>query len=200
LLDKSKSQKMDRNNPSDEELIARFQQDDAYAFELIVHRYKNQLVNFVYNYLGSQIDSEDVVQETFLRVFKNKHRYKPIAKFSTWIYTIAGNLAKTELRRRKRRKFFSISQLGFEEKDYDIPDSTFAPDKIIDENFLGSEIRKEIDNLPVKFREVIILRDVQEFSYDEISKILHIPIGTVKSRANRGRLRLQAKLAHLLEK
>lgn len=200
LLNTAKTAKTSVSEPSDEQLIKRFQEGDLYAFEMIVHKYKNQLTNFVYNFLGNRIDAEDVVQETFLRVYKNKHRYKQIAKFSTWIYTIASNLAKTELRRRKRRKLFSISQLGFEDKDYDIPDSAFSPEKVIEEDFKGREIRAEINKLPEKFREVVVLRDVQEFSYEEISRILHIPIGTVKSRANRGRLRLQKQLAHLLAK
>jgi len=200
LLNTSTTDNTGAAQPTDEQLIKQFQDGDLYAFEMIVHRYKNQLVNFVYNFLGNRIDSEDVVQETFLRVYKNKHRYKQIAKFSTWIYTIASNLAKTELRRRKRRRFFSISQLGFEEKDYDIPDSAFSPDKVIEEDLKGKEIREEINKLPEKFREVVVLRDIQEFSYEEISRILHIPIGTVKSRANRGRLRLQKQLAHLRDK
>ncbi|MCK5146791.1 sigma-70 family RNA polymerase sigma factor [bacterium] len=186
--------------PPDEELIARFQNGDVYAFELIVHRYKDPLVNFIYNFLGSRIDSEDVVQETFLRVFKNKHLYRDVAKFSTWIYTIAGNLAKTELRRRKRRRVFSISQMGYDDKDYDIPDTIFTPDKIVENQIKGGTIRKEIDALPAKFKEVVVLRDVHEFSYEEISTILNIPIGTVKSRVNRGRLRLQKRLKHLLAK
>lgn len=200
MLNTSTTDNTGAAQPTDEQLIKQFQDGDLYAFEMIVHRYKNQLVNFVYNFLGNRIDSEDVVQETFLRVYKNKHRYKQIAKFSTWIYTIASNLAKTELRRRKRRRFFSISQLGFEEKDYDIPDSAFSPDKVIEEDLKGKEIREEINKLPEKFREVVVLRDIQEFSYEEISRILHIPIGTVKSRANRGRLRLQKQLAHLRDK
>lgn len=185
---------------TDEELITRFQEGDVYAFEMIVHRYKDPLVNFVYNFLGSRIDAEDVVQETFLRVFKNKHLYRDVAKFSTWIYTIAGNLAKTELRRRKRRRVFSLSQMGYENKDYDVPDTVFTPDQVVDEQIKGGEIRKEIDDLPAKFKEVVVLRDVHEFSYEEISSILNIPIGTVKSRVNRGRLRLQKQLKHLLVK
>ena len=185
--------------PTDEELIARFQQEDMYAFDQIVHRYKDQLINFVYNFLGDRIDAEDVVQETFLRVYKNKHLYRNIAKFSTWIYTIAGNLAKTELRRRKRRRLFSISQMGYDNKDYDIPDQALTPDQEVDGGIKEDAIRTEIDKLPVRFREVVILRDIQEFSYEEISHILKIPIGTVKSRVNRGRLRLQKKLKHLLD-
>jgi len=195
----NKSQNKKRNVPTDEVLIERFQNGDAYAFDQIVHRYKDQLINFVYNFLGDRIDSEDVVQETFLRVYKNKHLYRNIAKFSTWIYTIAGNLAKTELRRRKRRRLLSISQMGFNDKDYDIPDSAITPDREVEGGMKEDVIRAEIDKLPVRFREVVVLRDIQEFSYEEISEMLKIPIGTVKSRVNRGRLRLQKKLKDLLE-
>ena len=196
LADKKES----KITPTDEELIARFQNGDVYAFEQIVHRYKDPLINFVYHYLRDRIDAEDVIQETFLRVYKNKHLYRNIAKFSTWIYTIASNLAKTELRRRRRRRVLSLTQMGYDNKDYDVPDVFASPEKIVGGEMKEEEIRKEIDALPVKFREVIILRDIQEFSYEEISSILKIPIGTVKSRVNRGRLRLQKKLQHLLDK
>lgn len=185
--------------PPDEELIERFQKGDVYAFEQIVNRYKDPLLNFVYHFLGDKIDAEDVVQETFLRVYRNKHLYRNIAKFSTWIYTIAGNLAKTELRRRKRRRLFSISQMGFDNKDYDVPDPLRTADVQVDGDMKEAFIRKEIDALPVKFKEVVVLRDIDEFSYEEISDILKIPIGTVKSRVNRGRLRLQKRLGDLLE-
>lgn len=185
--------------PTDEQLIERFQNGDMYAFDLIVKRYKDQLINFVYHFLGDRIDAEDVVQETFLRVYKNKHLYRNIAKFSTWIYTIAGNLAKTELRRRKRRRLMSISQMGFDSRDYDITDEKPTPDNSVDGKIKEETIRSEIDKLPVRFKEVVVLRDIQEFSYEEISDILDIPIGTVKSRVNRGRSRLQKKLKHLLD-
>lgn len=202
MLDKTKPDKQEketRTPPSDEDLIARFQGGDVYAFEMIVQRYKDPLVNFVYHFLGSRIDAEDVVQETFLRVFRNKHLYQRIAKFSTWIYTIAGNLAKTELRRRRRRKIFSLTQMGYDEKDYDLPDTLATPEQRVDGNMKEEVIRKEINALPMKFREVVILRDIEEFSYEEISRILNIPIGTVKSRVNRGRQRLQKQLEPILD-
>ncbi len=189
-----------KSSPTDEELIARFQEGDVYAFEQIVHRYKDPLINFIYHYLGDRVDAEDVIQETFLRVFKNKHLYRNIAKFSTWIYTIASNLAKTELRRRRRRRVLSLSQLGYDDREYDVPDYYSVPDKIVGGEMKETMIRKEIEALPVKFKEVVVLRDIKEFSYEEISQILKIPIGTVKSRVNRGRLRLQKKLKHLLDK
>jgi RNA polymerase sigma-70 factor (ECF subfamily) len=181
-------------------LIARFQAGDIAAFEMIVHRYKDPLINYVFHFLGDRIDAEDVVQETFLRVYRNKHLYRNVAKFSTWIYTIAGNLAKTELRRRRRRKIFSLSQMGYENRDYEITDTVPTPDGLVDGEMNETFIRKEIEALPVRFREVVVLRDIQEFSYEEISDILKIPIGTVKSRVNRGRMRLQKRLQPLLEK
>lgn len=185
---------------TDEDLIARFQEGDQVAFDVIVQRYKDPLINFIYHFLGDRIDAEDVVQETFLRVYRNKHLYRNIAKFSTWIYTIASNLAKTELRRRRRRRLLSLSQMGFDDKDYEPPDEDMqTPEGIVDGAMHAKIIKKEIDALPMKFKEVVVLRDVQEFSYEEISQILGIPIGTVKSRVNRGRLRLQKKLKHLLD-
>ncbi|RMI26786.1 MAG: sigma-70 family RNA polymerase sigma factor [Calditrichaeota bacterium] len=184
---------------TDEQLIARFQQGDVQAFDVLVRRYKDQLLNFVYRFVGNRSDAEDIVQETFLRVFKNKHYYKEIAKFSTWVYTIAGNLAKTELRRRKRRKFFSVSNFVNEEKDYDIPDRDHNPEAEVDGALKDAVIQKAIEKLPPKFKEVILLRDVQGFAYEEISQILNIPLGTVKSRVNRGRLKLQEDLKFLFE-
>jgi len=203
LLDKTSpmtDKKPSPKSPTDEELILYFQEGDVYAFEQIVHRYKEPLVNFIYHFLGDRSNAEDVVQETFIRVYKNKHLYRNIAKFSTWIYTIASNLAKTELRRRRRRRILSISQMGFDDKDYDLPDHVKTPEGIVDGEMKESIIREAIEKLPAKFKEVVILRDVQEFSYEEISEILDIPIGTVKSRVNRGRQRLQKKLQYLLDK
>ena len=188
-----------KTNVSDEQLIAKFQLGDLQAYDILVRRYKDQLLNFVYRFVGNRTDAEDIVQETFLRVYKNKHMYKEIAKFSTWVYTIAGNLAKTELRRRKRHKIFSVSNFVNEERDYDIPDKDHSPERKVDSSIQEGIIQKAIEKLPTKFKEVIILRDIQGFAYEEISQILNIPLGTVKSRVNRGRLKLQEDLRFLYE-
>ncbi|NOX89418.1 MAG: sigma-70 family RNA polymerase sigma factor [Calditrichaeota bacterium] len=186
------------SSPTDEELIARFQQGDNYAFNLLVKRYKDPLLNFVYRFVGEKEEAEDIVQETFLRLFKNKHYYREIAKFSTWIYTIAGNLAKTELRRRRRRKLLSISHFMTSEKDYDIPDEDSNPERETNTVITDRIIQKAIDKLTPKFKQVIILRDIQGFSYEEIAEIVGIPLGTVKSRVNRARLKLQEDLKQLM--
>jgi RNA polymerase sigma-70 factor (ECF subfamily) len=188
-----------KNVPTDEELIARFQDGDTYAFDQLVRRYKDPLLNFIFRFIGDLNESEDIVQDTFYRVYKNKHYYKEVAKFSTWIYTIAGNLAKTELRRRKRRKIFSIHKETQTEKEFELPDPKRDPEEEVDSTITEKHIHKAISNLPPKFRQVIILRDVQGFSYEEISSIIKVPLGTVKSRVNRARLRLQEDLSFLME-
>jgi len=184
---------------TDEQLILCFQKGDVSCFEELVRRYKDQLLNFAYRFVGNRSDSEDIVQETFLRVFKNKHYYKEIAKFSTWIYTIAGNLAKTELRQKKRRKLLSLSAISNDDKDFEIPDEQHNPENEVDDNIKSLMIHNSIDKLPSHFKEVILLRDVRGFAYDEISRILDIPIGTVKSRVNRGRLKLQEELSDIFD-
>jgi RNA polymerase sigma-70 factor (ECF subfamily) len=195
----TKEKTLERKKITDETLIAKFQKGDVQAYDTLVRRYKDQLLNYVYRFVGNRNDAEDLVQETFLRVYKNKHYYKEIAKFSTWVYTIAGNLAKTELRRRKRRKLFSVSNFVNEERDFDIPDTDNNPETAVDGSLKDDIIQRAIEKLPAKFKEVILLRDVQGFAYEEISQILSIPLGTVKSRVNRGRLKLQEDLKFLFE-
>jgi len=187
-------------DPTDEQLIARFQQGDEYAYDLLVKRYRDPLMNFIFRFVNDRTDAEDILQETFLRLYKNKHYYKEIAKFSTWIYTIAGNLAKTELRKRKRRNIFSIHNFMSTEKDYELPDTKgTTPDKETNSTITNDEIQKAIDKLSSKFKQVILLRDIQGFSYDEISQIVNVPLGTVKSRVNRARLKLQQDLKKILK-
>ena len=198
LTDKEITNVRKTEEPTDEQLIARFQQGDEYAFDLLVKRYRDPLMNFIFRFVGDKTDSEDILQETFLRLYKNKHYYKEIAKFSTWIYTIAGNLAKTELRKRKRRNLFSIHNFMSTEKDYELPDKGITPEKYTNAVITDTEIQKAIDKLSPKFKQVILLRDVQGFSYEEISQIVSIPLGTVKSRVNRARLKLQLNLKKIV--
>lgn len=183
------------NEYTDEELILEFQQNNTIeAFEILVQRFKNPLTNFVFRFLGDYEACTDVVQETFIKVYKNKDSYKSIAKFSTWIYTIAGNLAKTELQRRKRRKIFSINSYGEDEETYDIPDESYRPDIITDSGIKDAIIQKALLKVSDAYREMVILRDIQELSYEEISEITGVNVGTVKSRINRGRAQLQKLL------
>jgi RNA polymerase sigma-70 factor (ECF subfamily) len=188
-------------HPTDEELIHRFQEGDKSSYDELVSRFKGPLFSFIYRILGDRAFAEDLLQETFLRLWVNRDSYREVARFSTWIYTVAGNLAKTELRRQKIRRWFPISSgssAGEDEVTIEISDPDADPHRDLERATILRRVDEEIRRLPLVFREVIILRDVRELSYDEISKILRIPIGTVKSRVNRGRLRLQKRLQDLL--
>lgn len=184
---------------TDEDLIRNFQNGDVTAFDEIVKRFRDPLYHYIYRIINDAVFAEDLLQETFLRLWEKKHSYREIAKFSTWIYTVAGNLAKSELRRLKIRRWFSLSGNGNdEERPIDVLDTSADVAKDFERGVIRKRVDEEIQALPLVFREVIVLRDVQELSYEDISSILDIPLGTVKSRVNRGRRRLQKKLQDLL--
>ena len=182
---------------TDEQLIARFQTGDEQAYVELVNRYRDCLMNFVFQFLGDMEQSEDVVQDTMLKLFEKKHYYREIAKFSTWIYTIARNLANTELRKRKRRKVTVLSQMTRDEREYELPAIQPETGQEVQNEYAAKQIQVAIHALPEHFKTVIILRDIQELSYDDISSIVGVPLGTVKSRINRARLQLQADLKDL---
>jgi RNA polymerase sigma-70 factor (ECF subfamily) len=180
---------------SDEELILEFQKNNTEAaFNILVQRYKNPLTNFVFRFLGDYEICNDVVQETMIKVYRYKDSYSSVAKFSTWIYTIAGNLARTEYRRQRRRNLFSINDYGEDHSTYDLPDESYRPDVVTDSGIKDEIIQKALLKVKESYREAVILRDIQGMSYEEISEILGINEGTVKSRINRGRAQLQELL------
>ena len=182
---------------SDEQLIAQFQLGNEEAYIELVKRYRDRLINFVFQFLGDFEKAEDVVQDTMLKLYEKKHYYKEIAKFSTRLYTIARNLANTELRKQKRRKTTLLSNMSKDEKEYELPAVQPDTGSEIQDEYVEKQIQTAIHALPEHFKTVIILRDIQELSYDDISSIVDVPIGTVKSRINRARLQLQADLKNL---
>ena len=181
---------------NDEELMAQFQAGTVAAYDILVDRYKDQLTNYIYRFVGDWEECEDLLQETFLRVYRNRHSYRPVAKFSTWLYTIAGNLARSEYRKRKRRNVYSIQSVNRDNEEYeiDIPDESFSPDEAAEGAIQDKYIQEALMEIPEEFREVVVLRDIQQLSYDEIAQVTGLPMGTVKSRINRGRTKLQALL------
>jgi RNA polymerase sigma-70 factor (ECF subfamily) len=182
----------------DEELIKEFQDSNTIeAYEILVKRYKDPLMNFVYRFVGDRDICTDIVQDTMIKFYLNKDSYRSFAKFSTWIYTIAGNLAKNELKRRRRRVIFSISN-NDDERTPQIEDKMFlSPEKLTDGKIRNEIIEKSLLKVKPVYREVVILRDIQDLSYEEISGITGLAIGTVKSRINRGRAQLQKLLKHI---
>ena len=181
---------------SDEDLIGQFQAGTAKAFNILVDRYSERLMHYLYGFLSDRELCEDLLQETFLRLYRNRHSYQPIAKFSTWLYTIAGNLARSEYRQSRRRRMYAIQLVNRDNEEYElvIPDESFSPDRHTESMLQDKYIQEALDQIPPNFREVVVLRDVQQLAYDEIAEITGLPLGTVKSRINRGRTRLQELL------
>jgi len=192
--------KVEYKKLTDEELIFRFQEEDYDAFNEIVFRYKDKLVNFIFRYTGNRDDAEDFAQDTFLKLYRSKHLYREIAKFSTWFYTIALNTVKTSLKKQNRYNSISISDFDPEgDKDFDLPSEDKTPDELTDTEIEREEVQKAIESLDETFREVIILRDIEDLEYEEIAKITGLPLGTVKSRINRGREKLKNILIKILK-
>ncbi len=190
----------DYSDYSDEQLILEFQKADKAdnkalkdkVFKELVERFKDRLLNFINGYMNDYATSQNLVQDTFMKVYTHGHSYKEISKFSTWIYTIAGNLAKTELRKLKRRQTYSFSQLSNSDNEFNLDRVASAHDgSDSDRHQKYQDIRDAIPKLSEDFRNIIVLRDIQELSYDEVSNITGLAIGTVKSRINRARLKLK---------
>lgn len=180
----------------DEDLMEYFQEGKTEAFNELVKRYRDRLHNFLYRYTHNHQDCEDLVQETFLRVHKSKHSYERIAKFSTWMYTIALNLAKSLYKKKQRMYKVSIHKDESDPDDQELllEDHTILHDEALHQKMSIEKLEKALKELPEDFREVIVLRDLQQLAYDEISEITGIPMGTVKSRINRGRAQIQAMI------
>lgn len=183
---------------SDEELMLLFQNEDSQAFNEIVRRYKDKLVNFLYRYTGSRDEAEDIAQDTFLRLYRLKHTYKEVGKFSSWFYTIALNQAKSFLRDKIKRSSVSLNQkYGEDEHEIEYRADVRLPDEELMAKDDTYYVQKAINALEEKHKEIIILRDIQDMEYEEIAKILNIPVGTVKSRINRARESLKVMLERL---
>ena len=187
----------DKFKYSDEKLILRFQEGDINAYNELVKRYKDRLLNFVLRYFNNVEQAEDVVQDTLIKLYTHASYYKNVAKFSTWIFTIAKNNALTELRKNKRKKTDSL--WNDDGQVIDINSKEESLDSKVQNEIAIDQLNKFLDEIPENFRMAVVLRDFQELSYEEISKILEIPIGTIKSRINRGRIQLAEKMKHFKE-
>lgn len=180
-------------NLSDEDVMEKLQSGVLEAFDLIVHRYKDRLHNFLFRYTHNHEDCEDLVQETFLRVYRSRYSYQRIAKLSTWIYTIALNLAKSMYKKKQRMSLISIhaDESDPDDREMEIIDTNILQDDTLHLKDSMNELEKALAELNDDFREVIVLRDIQQLTYEEISEITGTAMGTVKSRINRARSQLQ---------
>ncbi|TBL68356.1 RNA polymerase sigma factor SigW [Paenibacillus thalictri] len=169
---------------------------DRGAFAQLVDMYKDKIYHLAYRMMSNKQEAEDVVQETFLRVFTNLERYDDQQKFSTWIYRIATNLCIDRLRKRKATYSLDAETNESEGTDFYsfMPSNEDTPEKQLILSETQQQIRESIDELPEKYKSIVILRYLQDMSLQEISDVLTMPITTIKTRLHRGREFLRKKL------
>lgn len=181
---------------SDEDLMIQLQEGSIDSFDILVSRYSDRLSTFLFRIVGDAELSADLLQETYMRVFRNRHSYRNIAKFSTWMYTIARNLAFSEYRKGKSRHVRNLHEISRDQEEitFDIADDTNSPEDHTEYVIQERHLQVALEQLPEQFREVVVLCDIQQLTYDEIAEITALPLGTVKSRIHRGRVALQRML------
>ncbi len=187
----------------DSQVAQRHLDGDAQAFGTLVDRYQTRLLGFVLRTTGDRERAEDIVQEVFIRVFRHLHRYDRTRKFSTWIYTIAANLAKNELRDRSRSpvSLFPNTQPAWETdaRRPEFEDRSTRPDDLYRKRYLQDAVQRSVGELPEPHREVFVLREMECKSYAEIAHITGCNLGTVKSRLNRARATFARIIKPLLD-
>lgn len=187
----------------DSQVVRRFLAGEEKAFAELVHRYDKRLQNFVYRTVGDRERAEDLIQETFVRVYRHLHRFDQTRKFSTWIYTIAGNLAKNELRNRSRNPLVLFQALvknweaDFRPLEWEDPST--RPDDLYRKRFLREKVNEAVALLPEHHRVVFVLRELHGKTYEEIADITGCNLGTVKSRLNRARNKFARIIAPMIE-
>jgi RNA polymerase sigma-70 factor, ECF subfamily len=187
----------------DGQLVLRHLQGEPQAFGALVDRYQTRLLNFINRSIGDRERAEDLVQEVFIRVFRHLHRFDQTKKFSTWIYTIASNLSKNELRNRSRNPLVLFQTIKkYWEADHrplQFEDAGARPDDQYRKRYLKEVVDQCVGQLPAHHRAVFVLRELEGKSYAEIADITGCNLGTVKSRLNRARNSFAVTIAPLLE-
>lgn len=183
---------------SDTDLMIRVREGDRDAFELLVFRYRQGVLNFVHRTLRDATEAEDVAQHTFVQVWKAAHRYQASARFSTWLFTIARNLCLNEIRRRSRHPADSLDAIDGEREDQaprQFADTgALMPPDALAEVELREKVQEAIDGLPENQRTALLLCREEELSYEEIAEVLGTSISATKSLIFRGRETLKQRL------
>ncbi len=186
---------------NDIELMLKFKEGDISCFEELMNRYTTPLLNFIYRFIGSRSEAEDLTQEVFLRVYQEKDRYEPKSKFSTWLYKIVSDICIDYQRKRKIKTVPFDAQIPtsiFAEKKQsacEIQDlSQLTPDVLIMKKQISETIRTALLSLPEKQRLALELRVYENKSYKEISEILNCSVSAVESLLFRARQLLKKKL------
>jgi len=174
------------------QIVRRVLQGDVNAFEKLVTEYEKAVYAIAQRMTGNPEDAADMTQETFIKAYNSLQSFRGDSKFSVWLYRIASNVCLDFLRSRSRKQTVSLSVEDDEgeEAQLDIADESQSPEVLLERGLTRNAVRRGLDTLPPDYRQILLLREIQGLSYDEISTALGIDIGTVKSRIFRARKRL----------
>ncbi len=188
---------------TDSQVVQASLEGDSRAFGELVSRYDSRLLNFVYRTIGDRERAQDLVQETFVRVYRHLERFDQTKKFSTWIYTIASNLAKNELRNRSRNPLVLFQTIkknwDADHRPLEWEDTQYKPDDLFRKRHLREKVEQAVEQLPEHHRMVFVLRELEGKTYEEIADITGCNLGTVKSRLNRARNNFANIIAPMIE-
>ena len=185
------TESMVSDSSSDADCVRRIQHGHADAFEVLVRRHEKTIFNLVYRMLGDYDDAAEVSQEVFLSAYRAIGQFRGDANFSTWLYRIALNHATT-----RRRSTHSRQQRTMQIEDMEIlRDAQPGPAEMLERKELQERVQLALNKLAPEDATVILLRDLQDVPYDEVARVLEIPVGTVKSRLHRARQALKSLLA-----
>ncbi|PMQ01295.1 MAG: RNA polymerase subunit sigma [Dictyoglomus sp. NZ13-RE01] len=187
----------EKKDLSDQSLISLIKNGDREAFNILVKRYEKKVLNLLYLQLGAINDLEDLAQEVFLKVFKNISKFRGESQFYTWLYRITLNVSHDY--KRKNKMTLSLNDAIDDESEETfqdiLPNQEEDPEKIVEKMDLYEKVRKAIKTLSKEYQEVLLLREFEGLSYEEIAKVLNLPVGTVESRLFRAREELKKRLS-----
>ncbi|MDD2190670.1 MAG: sigma-70 family RNA polymerase sigma factor [Eubacteriales bacterium] len=177
----------------EKQLIRKAKKGDESSFESLILSCQGRAFNVALRYLRNEEDAMDALQESFIKIYRHLHSFKEDSRFDTWVYRIVVNTCNDILRKKSSRNTTDSIYWNDDEKEMiiEIPDLSSAPEEVYNNKEKTEHILSCLEKLNIDQKEIIILRDIHGFSYEEISEILECSIGTVKSRINRSRLRLR---------
>src|SRR3989339_1090511 len=182
---------------SDKEIVEQYLKGDVYAFELLIKKYEKGIYRYCYRFTGNSADAEDMAQQTFIKVFENIEKVDLERSLKPWIYTVATNLCRTLYRKKKEVNFSELegdesenegsSENYFEDESVDIPGK-------VTENEIKGRVQQALKKIPKKYATVLTLYYIEEFSYEEMAKMLEIPLNTVRTHLKRGKEKMSEEL------
>jgi RNA polymerase sigma-70 factor (ECF subfamily) len=184
----------------DVRLMLQVRDDQAGAFEELVERYQHRLVAVMNHLVGNPEEAEDLAQEVFLRVYRARKKYRPRSKFSTWLFTIANNLALNSIRARQRKPVVPLNTrdsgpLGARPEEQLVPDPGTGPVGRVQKDELAERIRQALDKLNERQRVAVVLNKFEDMNYAEIAEVMGLTTKAVKSLLSRARTNLRAALS-----